>query len=151
MNRFGRHTEIFTEPCLIPFGATLDQFGSDGGRGVDLVGQHARFFGGDDFVDRLVHAAAMHRNENTVVPRFLDAGKGVLHAGYIGEYLDPFFGEVAQQEARNSEKSRITRGEQDHALIGVFEKIDQFGKITQLSFFTDKIRERLPDAADDRS
>ena len=73
----------------------------------------------------------MDRNEDGIVPGLLDAGKGVLHAGDIGEDLDALLGKVAQQEAADAEEVGVAGAENDDALVGVAEEIEHQGEIVE--------------------
>ena len=81
----------------------------------------------------------MHRDENCVIPRLFNLGKGVLDAGDVGKDLDPFFGEIAQQEAGNAEEVGIAGGEDNDALFGAAQKLQHFREARQLALLAAKI------------
>ena len=85
----------------------------------------------------------MNRHKNGVIPRFLDAGKGVLHAGDIGKDLDPLLGQVPQQEPGNTEESRIPGGQHNYPLVGLFEEFQHIGQVGQGPFLAAEIREDI--------
>ena len=82
-------------------------------RRVDLVGGDGRLVVGDVPVDRAIQSPALRRDEDRVVPRFLELGEGVLNRADVGDEFEGFGGEVAQQVAADADEERLARGEID--------------------------------------
>ena len=85
----------------------------------------------------------MHRNKNSVIPWFPDPGKGVLNAGDIGKYLDPFLGEIAQKKPCHPEKVRVSRSQHHHSLLRCLQIVEHYGEVIQRLLFPFEIREDI--------
>ncbi len=101
--------EVFAEPGGVAVATARDQFAGDGRRVVLFVGEDGRLVVGDDAVDRPFEAAPVGGDENRIVPRLLDLGKGVLHRADVGEEFELVLRQVAQQIAADAEEERDRR------------------------------------------
>jgi len=134
-----RHPHLLAEPGVVPLGPPVDQLSGDNRRSVDLVGEDGDLLRGDDPVDRPPQATAVDGDEDSIVPRFLDPGEGILDAGQVGENLDPLLGEVAHEETGHAEEVRVAGAEHHAALLRDAQELQHDGEVFQDHLFPGKI------------
>src|SRR5262249_8076540 len=86
-------------------------------RVVLLAGKESDRLGRAYAVEHVVEPAAAEVGEVRLLPRFLDAGEGELHAADVGDDFEAVLAELVAEGAGGAVKERFAGGDEAHASL----------------------------------